>query len=175
MRIIPHELLIYTPNMSLTALRKELGMYDFSLNKAKSNIAMQAFLDLGRNYFNLIVNVWVKEMLNRGFYVNSLFICYVKHNSYQDVRTDIYLIVECCLQWELKNFSPFNCEKRWFDIITVFLTQREINFKNWNMVVYQAILTWYYAKFMKLNLKGKAKPKNLNIKQVIDYLKTALN
>lgn len=33
MRIIPYELFSYTPDMILTALRKELLMYDHCLNK----------------------------------------------------------------------------------------------------------------------------------------------
>ncbi|PWF94186.1 hypothetical protein SMH99_26050 [Spiroplasma poulsonii] len=35
MRIIPYELYKYTPNLSLMALRKEFGMYDYCLNMNK--------------------------------------------------------------------------------------------------------------------------------------------
>lgn len=62
MRIIPYELYKYTPNLSLMALRKEFGMYDYCLNMNKTNIAMQPFLNLGRNYFDLSFQKWFIEM-----------------------------------------------------------------------------------------------------------------
>lgn len=168
MRIIPYELLHYAPDASLTALRKELAMYDFALNKNLSNIAMQHFLDLKRNYFNLIMSKWVLEMNERNHYVNSLFSCYVKHNSYEIIITPPILIIECCMQWDLKGFIPYHTKKSWYEIICILLPKQIcISQKQ-----YQVFSLWYKDTFMRPNKKGLLKPQKLNMTHVINYFNT---
>lgn len=162
MRIIPHELLVYAPDMSLTALRKELAMYDFCLNKNLPNMSMQPFLDLQRNYFNLLVNKWVAEMNSRNHYVNSLFNCYVINNKFQLFSTPKYLIIECCLQWDLKGFAPHNTNLTWYEIINSFILMK-LEIKQ-----YKELCSWYNDTFMRLNKSGLLKPQKLNMKTVYE-------
>lgn len=175
MRIIPYELMIYAPDMSLSALRKEISMYDYCLNKNMSNIAMQPFLDLGRNYFNIVINEWVLEMTRRNLYVNTFQTDYVKNNPVlKTSATNIFLIIECCLQWDLKSFTSYQSTNSWFSIITHFIKQSKSVFLNWNPVVYEEIKQWYHQKFMKKNSQGKWKPYKLNMTTVIEFLNKKL-
>ncbi|MDO7983392.1 MAG: hypothetical protein Q8764_00475 [Pigeon pea little leaf phytoplasma] len=122
MRIIPYELYPYASDISLCALRKEFGMYDYCLNKNIKNKAMQPFLDLGRNYFNLSIRKWVLEMNQRHHYVNSFHDFYSRNHDYTIVNTDLLFILECCLQWELKGFLPQNRNISWYIIFKSLLS-----------------------------------------------------
>ncbi|AHF58057.1 hypothetical protein [Spiroplasma eriocheiris] len=169
MRIIPHELYQYAPDLSLTALRKEFGMHDYCLNVNPHNKAMQPFLDLKRNYFNLLIHNWVIEMHNRGHYVNTFHSFYAQNNSFEVVQTDFFLILECCVQWDLKEFLPYNTDLTWYDISLKFLKESESNIQNFTKEKYQHLLEWYKDKFMDFNQSGKLKPKQLNMSEVIKY------
>ncbi len=162
MRIIPYELLAFAPDMSLTALRKELPMYDFCLNKNLANIAMQPFLDLQRNYFNLLLYKWVTEMNQRNHYVNSLFNCYVANNKFQLCSTPNFLIIECCLQWDLKGFSPHNTKLTWYEIINSLLVIKL------ESKLYEQLCSWYTHTFMRPNKSGLLKPQKINMKTVYE-------
>ncbi|AKX34082.1 hypothetical protein SLITO_v1c04290 [Spiroplasma litorale] len=167
MRILPHELLKYAPDNTLTALRKEFGMYDYCLNVNPNNRAMQPFLDLGRNYFNLLLSFWIKEMKSRNHYVNSFHLCYSINNDFVDVTTDEYLLLECIIQWDLKQFIPYNTVKSWFEIANLFIT---IDLDQYNF-----FCEYYKENYMGINDKGKLKPKQLDIIKVIDFIKNNIN
>ncbi|CCP89000.1 conserved hypothetical protein, partial sequence, partial [Candidatus Phytoplasma solani] len=92
MRILPYELYQYAPDLSLCALRKEFGMYDYCLNKNIKNQGMQPFLDMGRNYFNLSFNKWILEMNKRGHYVNTFHSFYSHNIAYKEIETNFFLI-----------------------------------------------------------------------------------
>lgn len=162
MRIIPHELLVYAPDMSLTALRKELVMYDFCLNKNLPNMAMQPCLVLQRNYFNLLLQKWVTEMNSRNHYVNSLFNCYVPNNKFQLLTTPSFLIIEYCLQWNLKWFNLYNTDSTWYEIINSFLAVK-LDIKQ-----YEQSCLWYNDAFMRPNKSCLLKPQKLNMKTVYE-------
>lgn len=170
MRIIPYELLIYTPDMSLTALRKELLMYDYCLNKAATNMAMQPFLDLQRNYFNLLLSKWGLEMEQRKHYLNSLFKCYIKYNDFKNIATPDFLIIECCLQWDLKKFKPYACDLNWFEVMMVTIKDKTKITKDF----YQELALWYQKMFMRVNANGMLKPKKLNMSMVIAKINSLL-
>lgn len=120
MRILPYELYKYAPDLSLCALRKEFGMYDYCLNNGIRNKGMQPFLDLDRNYFNLLINKWVDEMKKRKHYVNTFHYFYAKNNKYLKIKTNVFLILECCIQWNIKNFVPYKSNLSWFEIAIKF-------------------------------------------------------
>ncbi|KAF0849765.1 hypothetical protein [Spiroplasma poulsonii] len=174
MRIIPYELYKYTPNLSLMALRKEFGMYDYCLNMNKTNIAMQPFLNLGRNYFDLSFQKWFIEMKKRKNYVNSFHKFYAEKNKFSPIKTDFFLLLECCLQWDLKEFTPYNINLSWYEIILKFFKQYKIREYYFDNEKYQNLLYWYKNKFMSLNKTGKIKPKQLNMIEVIDFCKSTL-
>ncbi|MDO8059988.1 hypothetical protein [Candidatus Phytoplasma citri] len=176
MRIIPYELYPYAPDISLCALRKEFGMYDYCLNKNIKNKAMQPFLDLGRNYFNLSINKWVLEMHQRIHYVNSFHDFYAKNHNYTIVNTNFLVILECCLQWELKRFMPHNKNISWYIIIKSFLSVDNQNnlYDLLSLDMYQYLKNWYCDNFMFSNKQGNLKPKNLDMKKVILFFKKNL-
>ncbi|MDO8053958.1 hypothetical protein OC707_00610 ['Opuntia sp.' phytoplasma] len=176
MRIIPYELYPYAPDISLCALRKEFGMYDYCLNKNIKNKAMQPFLDLGRNYFNLSINKWVLEMHQRIHYVNSFHDFYSKNHNYKIVNTNFLVILECCLQWELKRFMPHNKNISWYIIIKSFLSIDNQNnlYDLLSLDMYQYLKKWYCDNFMFSNKQGNLKPKNLDMKKVILFFKQNL-
>ncbi|AKU79698.1 hypothetical protein [Spiroplasma turonicum] len=173
MRIIPHELFIYTPDNSLTALRKEFGMYDYCLNINPKNKAMQPFLDLGRNYFNENLIKWIEEMEKRGHYVNSFHKVYFENITYTKTETDIFLLLECIIQWDLKQFSPYNINLTWYDLAIHIL--KKTNYKNLNINDYNNLSEFYKTNYMALDNKGKLKPKLLELIKVIDYFKHYLD
>ncbi|WJG69287.1 hypothetical protein SIXOD_v1c01240 [Spiroplasma ixodetis Y32] len=170
MRIIPYELFSYTPDMSLTALRKELLMYDHCLNKKITNMAMQPFLDLERNYFNLLLCKWELEMQKRNHYVNSLFKCYTKYNDFEFVATPDFLIIECCIQWDLKGFQPYKCNLNWFEIMMMTIKNKD----KINKDFYEQLSLWYKEMFMKINNNGSFKPKKLNMNIVFEKINNFL-
>lgn len=170
MRIIPYELLPYTPNMSLTALRKELLMYDYCLNKNVTNIAMQPFLDLQRNYFNLLLYKWVLTMQQRDHYVNSLFKCYVKINEFKNITTPDFLIIECCMQWDLKGFQPYKCILSWYEIMMMTIKDKN----KINKDGYEQLALWYKEMFMKTKANGTLKPTKLNMNVVFEKMNNCL-
>ncbi|WP_215825547.1 hypothetical protein [Spiroplasma endosymbiont of 'Nebria riversi'] len=175
MRIIPYELICYANNMSLSALRKEISMYDYCLNKNKNNIAMNPFLKLKRPYFNLVIYTWITEMNKRNLYVGTLVQYYAKNNPPSlIIDTNIFLIIECCLQWDLKQFNCYEENLSWFAVINKFLTKQDISLTKWNLTTYNEIKQWYEKKFMRKNNRGKMKPYKLNMTIVINFLETAL-
>ncbi|WCA22492.1 hypothetical protein [Candidatus Phytoplasma oryzae] len=167
MRIIPYELLKYTPELSLKALRKEFGMYDYCLNKNKKNKAMQFFLNMGRNYFNLSFAKWVEEMQKRQYYVNSFHIIYSKNIKYKSIKTNFILLLECCIQWEIKNFLPYKIDMNWFDVMNKLKNKKL--YYNFNLSIFNNVKEWYKQKFMKLNKKNNLKPQKLDMKKVYEY------
>ncbi|RAM58000.1 hypothetical protein DH96_00370 [Candidatus Phytoplasma oryzae] len=176
MRIIPYELYKYTPNLSLCALRKEFGMYDYCLNNRINNRAMQPFLNLGRNYFNLSFIKWVEEMKKRNHYINNFHLFYSANNTYNEINTDFFLILECCIQWEIKCFVPYKSSFSWYKIAKENLISSHFSFliNNFNLKIYKILLIWYKSEFMKINKNGFFKPKKLNMLQVIEYFDKSL-
>ncbi|ALD66545.1 hypothetical protein [Spiroplasma cantharicola] len=171
MRIIPYEIYKYAPDITLTALRKEFGMHDYCLNLKPNNKAMQPFLDLGRNYFNLLIFNWKNEMDKRGYYVNSFHSFYSLNNSFHQVETDYFLILECIIQWELKDFLPYNTKLTWYKISQIYLENSSLKLKSFTIKDYNSLLKWYKQNFMVLNQANKWKPKNLDINKVTQYFK----
>ncbi|WBL31437.1 hypothetical protein [Candidatus Phytoplasma sacchari] len=171
MRIIPYELFKYTPDLSLQALRKEFGMYDYYLNKKKKNKAMQFFLDMDRNYFNLSFSKWIKEMQKRKHYINSFHLFYFKNNKYKLIKTNFFLIIECCIQWKIKNFSPYKLNLDWFDILNKIVKREKDLYPKFNLNTFNNSTEWYKKKFIKLNKNNNFKPKNLDIQKVFEYFK----
>ncbi|WIA07763.1 MAG: hypothetical protein BGWL_c2770 [Candidatus Phytoplasma cynodontis] len=176
MRIIPYELFEYTPELSIKALRKEFGMYDYCLNKNKKNKAMQFFLDMGRNYFNLSFVQWIKEMQKRKYYINSFHLSYLQkiENKYEIVNTNLFLILECCIQWEIKNFLPYKKNVSWFEIIKKFLNKDIYYNFNFNLDIFDSLKKMYIEHFMKLNQKKNFKPKNLDMTKVFNLFSSML-
>ncbi|MDV3196359.1 MAG: hypothetical protein Q8885_02510 [Candidatus Phytoplasma stylosanthis] len=177
MRIIPYELYPYTPDISLCSLRKEFGMYDHCLNKDIKNKAMQPFLDLGRNYFNLSIHKWFLEMNKRLHYVNSFHSFYAKKHKYTTVNTNFLIILECCIQWEIKNFFPYNTSLPWYEIyksLLVINNQSYFSYYSLSFERYQYLKKWYHENFMCLNKQGNLKPKNLDMNKVIIFFKKYL-
>ncbi|ASP28199.1 hypothetical protein SCORR_v1c04250 [Spiroplasma corruscae] len=170
MRIIPPEIFKYTPDNSLTALRKEFGMYDYCLNVNPNNKAMQLYLDLGRNYFNYSLFEWIKEMMNRNHYVNTFHYFYAKNNKFNVVDTDTFLIIECIIQWDLKEFEPYNTDKSWYDLANVYLYNSKYKI-DLSLDIYNFLCEYYKDNYMNLNDKGKLKTKQLDIIKVIEYFK----
>ncbi|WP_339033439.1 hypothetical protein [Spiroplasma endosymbiont of Cantharis rufa] len=171
MRIIPYELYKYAPDIALTALRKEFGMHDYCLNINPNNKAMQPFLDLGRNYFNQLIYEWKKEMDKRGFYVNSFHSFYCYNNEFKSFKTNFFLILECIIQWELKEFLPYNTELTWYEISQNLLKNDSFKILKFSLTKYQHLLKWYKENFMVQNEKNRWKPKNLDMKKVLNYFK----
>ncbi|AUB31502.1 hypothetical protein [Spiroplasma floricola] len=171
MRIIPYELYEYAPDLSLTALRKEFGMHDYCLNLNLKNKAMQPFLDMGRNYFNLLVFKWNQEMLKRNHYINTFHSNYALNTTFTEEKTDYLLILECIIQWELKDFEPYNTKLKWFDISIQYFQNSSLKNKKFTLTQYNSLLKWYKEKFMCLNDSNKLKPKNLDINLVLNYFK----
>ncbi|MEZ0180347.1 hypothetical protein ['Camptotheca acuminata' phytoplasma] len=177
MRILPHELYPYSPNLSLCALRKEFGIYDFCLNKQKYNQAMNPFLQKGRNYFNFSIFLWAQEMQKRKNYVNSFHLFYALNNPYQPIETDLFLILECCIQWDIKKFIPYLKINNlsWFNIFCKISKSRNHNINFCNQDTYNELLQWYKINFMKENSKGLLKPYRLNMEEVIKYFNQKVN
>jgi hypothetical protein len=175
MRIIPFELFEYTPDLSLCALRKEFGMYDYCLNKEKKNKAMQPFLNMKRNYFNLSFIKWTEEMIKRKHYLNSFYLFYSKNNNYNLIKTNIFLILECCVQWEIKKFQPYQKKISWFCITKNFV-RKNIEFVDidFNLNIYNILLKWYRKNFFQINHNNDYKPKNLNMSEVIENFRFIL-
>ncbi|MBS2126557.1 hypothetical protein J8J04_02560 ['Fragaria x ananassa' phyllody phytoplasma] len=170
MRILPYELYKYAPDVSLCALRKEFGMYDYCLNKNLRNKGMQPFLDLDRNYFNLSINKWVNEMTKRKHYVNTFHFFYAKNNKYLKIKTNFFLILECCIQWNIKNFIPYKSNLSWFEItMKIFKRIKNPILKKFNLESYNKLLDWYQHNFMKLNKTNKLKTNQLNMIKVIFF------
>ncbi|CAP18437.1 conserved hypothetical protein [Candidatus Phytoplasma mali] len=168
MRIIPHELYKYSPDIALCALRKEFGMYDYCLNMNIRNQGMQSFLDLGRVYFNLLIKKWVEEMKKREHYVNTFHLFYFQQViNTQLISTDVFLILECCIQWDIKDFKPYNINLSWYQIVIKILKKNKKTINNFNLENYHKLLQWYQNYFMKINKNGKLKPYKLNIFKVI--------
>lgn len=184
MRIIPYELYPYASDLSLCALRKEFGMYDYCLNTCKNNQAMQLFLDMKRNYFYLSFDLWVLEMQKRKHYINSFHFFYANKHKYKFINTDFILILECCIQWEIKGFKPYNVSLSWFLVAFKCLEQQQEDKNNYSITpktnyyldfyIYQKLLFWYKQTFMRANEKGNLKPKKLNIEEVKNYFQTQL-
>ncbi|MBT1576968.1 hypothetical protein KEC49_02220 ['Elaeagnus angustifolia' witches'-broom phytoplasma] len=190
MRIIPYELYPYTSDLALCALRKEFGMYDYCLNTCKNNKAMQPLLDMKRNYFYLSFDLWVLEMQQRKHYINSFHLFYANKHKYCLINTDFILILECCIQWEIKGFMPYNTSLSWFLVALKCLEQQQEaksqttphpNFvptpsTNYylDFCIYQKLLLWYKQTFMQANEKGNLKPKQLNMEEVKSYFQTQL-
>ncbi|WP_342259099.1 hypothetical protein [Spiroplasma endosymbiont of Dioctria linearis] len=172
MRIIPYELYKYAPDIALSALRKEFGMHDYYLNINPNNKAMQPFLDLGRNYFNLLIFEWKQEMDKRGLYVNSFHSFYSYKNSFKSLKTDYFLILECIIQWELKGFSPYNTSLSWYKISQILLENNLLEIVKFSIKDYENLLKWYKDSFMVLNEANRWKPKNLNMNKVLDYFRS---
>ncbi|WP_339021677.1 hypothetical protein [Spiroplasma endosymbiont of Atherix ibis] len=171
MRIIPYELYEYAPDLSLTTLRKEFGMHDYCLNLDLKNKAMQPFLDMRRNYFNLIVFKWNEEMKKRDHYVNTFHSNYALNSTFIEQKTDYFLILECIVQWDLKEFEPYNTKLKWFNIAVKYHENSSLKDIKFNLNKYNSLLQWYKEKFMCLNDSNKLKPKNLDISIVLDYFK----
>lgn len=169
MRILPYELYQYTPDLSLCALRKEFGMYDYCLNMNVRNKAMQPFLDMGRDYFNLLINKWLAEMHKRKLYVNTFHSFYAKNMIYQNQKTPFFLILECCIQWEIKDFKPYKTDFKWFDIVIKLLENHQNLIVNLNFDDYNQLIEWYRNSFMKLNKKNKLKPNNLDMLKFVTF------
>ncbi len=175
MRIIPYELYKYAPDIALTALRKEFGMHDYYLNINPNNKAMQPFLDLGRNYFNQLMSEWKKEMDKRGFYVNSFHSFYCLNNTFESLKTNYFLILECIIQWELKDFLPHDTSLSWYKITQKLLENNSLKISKFSLKNYQDLLKWYKENFMALNEANRWKPKNLDMNKVLNYFKTYFN
>lgn len=79
-------------------------MFYFIKENISYATAMQPYWDLGYDYFNLVVVFWIKEMLFCNNYVNTFYRVYVRTQKTISLSTDILLIIECCLQWEIKEF-----------------------------------------------------------------------
>lgn len=176
MRIIPYELYTYAPDISLRALRKEFGMYDYCLNKKIKNKGMQPFLELGRNYFNLSFHKWILEMSQRKHYVNSFHNFYAKNNKYEVFPTNFCLILECCIQWEIKQFLPYNISLSWFQISKYLLSMKHNNYLNYYLSedIYKYLIKWYCSSFIHKNNKGLLKPKNLHMNKIILFFSNNL-
>ncbi|AGR42234.1 hypothetical protein [Spiroplasma diminutum] len=174
MRIIPYELYKYSPDLCLTALRKEFGMYDYCLNVNPNNKAMQPFLDLKRNYFNMLIFKWVEEMTKRGHYINTFHSFYAENNSFEPIKTDFFLILECIIQWDLKDFYPYNTKLKWYEISLEYLKNSDYKDSDFSLEKYSHLLEWYKNNFMSLNNSNNLKPKNLDILKVIEYFKIFL-
>ncbi|MFP7699503.1 MAG: hypothetical protein ACLTFB_00645 [Candidatus Phytoplasma pyri] len=167
MRIIPHELYKYSPDISLCALRKEFGMHDYYLNMNIRNQGMQPFLDLGRVYFNLLIKKWTKEMKKRKHYINTFHLYYSQKVITKTISTDFFLILECCIQWDIKDFKPYKINLSWYQIVIKILKKNKKTINNLNLKNYQKLLNWYKKFFTKINKNGKLKPYKLNILKVI--------
>ncbi|QKX95593.1 hypothetical protein [Candidatus Phytoplasma asteris] len=191
MRIIPYELYPYASDLALCALRKEFGMYDHCLNTCKNNKAMQPFLDMKRNYFYLSFDLWVLEMQQRKHYINSFHLFYANKHKYSLINTDFILILECCIQWEIKGFMPYNTSLSWFLVALKCLEQQQQEPKSQtnphpnfvptpstnyylDFCIYQKLLLWYKQTFMQANEKGNLKPKQLNMEEVKSYFQKQL-
>ncbi|CCP88431.1 hypothetical protein [Candidatus Phytoplasma solani] len=168
MRILPYELYQYAPDLSLCALRKEFGMYDYCLNKNIKNQGMQPFLDMGRNYFNLSFNKWILEMNKRGHYVNTFHSFYSHNIAYKEIETNFFLILECCIQWEIKQFLPYENNLSWYQIAFQKINSNKIK-NNFNFTIYQKLMIWYKNHFIQLNKKGLMKPNKLNMASIISF------
>ncbi|QTX02710.1 hypothetical protein LFWB_1400 [Candidatus Phytoplasma luffae] len=166
MRILPYELYKYSPDQSLCALRKEFGIYDYCLNQNKSNKAMNYFLEKGRNYFNLSFFLWFEEMKKRKHYMNSFHIFYALNNRYDKKETDLFLILECCIQWDIKKFLPYQNNLTWCDIFLLIYESRNKNKKIFHQNIYNELLSWYKINFIRNNQKGLLKPHQLNMEKV---------
>jgi hypothetical protein len=172
MRIIPYELYRYAPDFSLCALRKEFGIYNHYLNKQKQNKAMQPFLNMGFDYFHLSFDEWVKEMKKREHYINSFYLFYANKHIYSLIKTDFFLILECCIQWDLKNFIPYQDFLSWFDIANkIFHDRNNHLLYKFNLENYNELSLWYHQKFMKKNKNNNLKPKQLNMTIIFDKFK----
>ncbi|MGI3136317.1 MAG: hypothetical protein ACN23H_01905 [Candidatus Phytoplasma vitis] len=175
MRILPYELYPYSSDLSLCALRKEFGMYDYCLNNKKNNKSMELFLKKGRNYFNLSIYRWIQEMKKRKHYVNSFHLFYAFNNKYQIIETDLFLILECCIQWEIKSFAPYNTNLTWYQIFIKIAKLRTVNIKQLDLALYNQLFQWYKVNFMRLNKQGSLKPYQLDMVKVIKYFSKLLN
>ncbi|MDV3205361.1 MAG: hypothetical protein Q8899_01135 [Weeping tea tree witches'-broom phytoplasma] len=177
MRILPYELYKYIPNLSLCALRKEFGMYDYCLNKNIKNQGMQPFLDLGRNYFDISIKKWAEEMQKRENYINTFHLFYTSKVLFSMVETNCFLILECCIQYEIKNFTPYESNLSWYQIfIKTLKVKQKQHIHHLKLKIYNQLLFWYKNNFMRLNKNGLLKPKNLNMYSLIlffaDFIKS---
>ncbi|TVY12115.1 hypothetical protein [Candidatus Phytoplasma pini] len=169
MRIIPYELYKYAPDFSLCALRKEFGIYNYCLNKQKTNKAMQPFLNMGFDYFHLSFDEWIKEMKKRKHYINSFHLFYADRHTYPKIKTDFFLILECCIQWELKNFISYQNYLSWFEITNkIFKDRNNYSLYQFNSGIYKKLMFWYQKKFMTKNKNNNLKPKKLNMEIVFE-------
>lgn len=111
----------------------------------------------------------------RKHYVNSFHLFYAFNNKYQIIETDLFLILECCIQWEIKSFAPYNTNLTWYQIFIKIAKLRTVNIKQLDLALYNQLFQWYKVNFMRLNKQGSLKPYQLDMVKVIKYFSKLLN